>query len=153
MKKFWRYLLTLVITVILIVIILRLLPDEKNILRRDIKAFKKAVEQEDRTAIFQYIDPYYEDEQGLDYEHLIAIIDGLLGNGDSLNIMLSGLRVKIDSVVEPKIIYASCSLGLRVIAKYENEKVLVYGGVIQPGSVRAYFRKQKDYYRVYRAKY
>ncbi len=153
MRKFRRYILPVVIALILIVIIVKLLPDEKKMLRRDIAALKKAVEQEDRTAILQYIDPNYRDEQGLDYEHLTAIIDGLLDNGDSINIMLSGLRVKIDSVVEPKTTYASCSLGLRVIAKYENEKVLVYGGVIQPGSVKAYFRKQKDYYRVYRAKY
>jgi hypothetical protein len=40
-----------------------------------------------------------------------------------------------------------------VIARYENEKALVFGGVIQPASVKGYFKKQKDYYRIYAAEY
>ncbi len=140
-------------SLIIIFIVIKLLPDEKKRLIRDINNLRQSVEKEHKAMILNYIDKNYKDINGLDYENLISIIDELIATGDSISIMMSGLKVKIDSVDANKIFYASCSLGLRIIAKYENEKVLVYGGVIQPASVRAYFKRQKDFYQVYSARY
>lgn len=148
-----RIILLVITSLIIIFIAIRLLPDEKKRLVRDINNLKYSVEKEHKTMILNYIAKTYKDDNGLDYENLISIIDELLTNGDSINIMMSGLKVKIDSVDENRIFFASCSLGLRIIAKYENEKVLFYGGVIQPASIRAYFKRQKDFYQVYSAKY
>jgi hypothetical protein len=49
--------------------------------------------------------------------------------------------------------FASCSLGLRVLARYEGERVLVFGGVVHPTPVRAFFRKAGKNYILYHAIY
>ncbi|MGQ9663918.1 MAG: hypothetical protein ACUVUH_01120 [bacterium] len=153
MNRTKRIILLVILIFIIIFIVVKLLPDERKRLIRDINSLKYAVEKESKTMILNYIDKTYKDYNGVDYETLMSIIDELLATGDSINIMISGLKVTIDSVDKNRVCYASCSLGLRVIAKYENEKVLVYGGVIQPASVRAYFKRYKDVYQVYSAKY
>lgn len=148
-----RIILLALTCLIIIFIVIKLLPDEKKRLIRDINNLRQSVENEHKAMILNYIDKNYKDDNGLDYENLISIIDELIATGDSISIMMSGLKVKIDSIDKDRIFYASCSLGLRIIAKYENEKVLVYGGVIQPASVKAYFKRQKDFYQVYSARY
>jgi len=153
MNNLTRIILSAIILIVIIFIVIKLLPDEKKRVINDINNLKNAVEKENKIAILNYIDEDYFDAHNLDYKNLIKVIEEFLNTSDSIDIVISGLKVKIDSVVEHKTFYASCSLGLRVIARYENEKVLVYGGVIQPASVKAYFRKQKDIYRVYSAKY
>lgn len=153
MNRTKRIILLSILIVIIIFIGIKLLPDEKKRLIRDINNLKYSVEKEYKVMILNYIDKTYKDDNGLDYESLISIIDELLATGDSINIMISGLKVAIDSVDKNRVFYASCSLGLRVIAKYENERVLVYGGVIQPASVRAYFKRMNSVYQIFSARY
>jgi hypothetical protein len=72
---------------------------------------------------------------------------------DSIKVQMSGLQLSIDSVTEENIVFASCSLGLRVTARYEGERMLAFGGIIKPNPVKGYFRKSGKYYMVYRAEY
>ncbi len=142
----------IIFVIIFIFITIKILPNEKKNLIRDINKLKNAVEKEDVNAILDYIDKNYFDKQHLDFEGLHSTINEFFSATDSINIMMSGLKVWIDSVIN-NTIYAHCSLGLRVIAKYENEKVLVFGGVIQPASVKGYLRKQRENYKLYSAEY
>ncbi|MCX7995050.1 MAG: hypothetical protein N3A65_04695 [candidate division WOR-3 bacterium] len=150
--KFIRIAIVIFGAILVIFIIIKLLPDEKKNLIKDINNLKNAVEKEDVGTILNYFDKEYFDKRYLDFDGLKSTINEFLNNADSINIMMSGLKVWIDSAAS-RTIYAHCSLGLRVIAKYENEKVLVFGGVIQPASVKGYFRKQKENFRIYSADY
>ncbi|MEO0184756.1 MAG: hypothetical protein ABIL20_03045 [candidate division WOR-3 bacterium] len=150
--KITHILLIIIVAILVMFIITKLLPDEKKNLVRDINNLKNAVEKEDAGTIVNYLDKDYLDKHQLDFEGLSSTISAFLGAADSIDIMTSGLKVWIDSNSN-NAIYAHCSLGLRVIAKYENEKVLVFGGVIQPASVKGYFRKQRENYKIYSADY
>ncbi len=141
-----------VIAVIVFMIII-LLPNERKLLLRDINSLKESVEKEDKIKVLRYISDDYLDGHGVDFKGLTSIIDEFFKNADSINILMSGLKVKIDSINRHKTIFAQCSLGLRVIAKYEEEKILVFGGVIQPGSVFGYFKKKDGVYKLYSARY
>ncbi len=142
----------IILFIILLFIIIKLVPNEKKNLIRDINKLKSAVEREDANTVIKYLDKGYLDKHNLNFDGLHSIINEFFSAADSINIMMSGLKVWIDSTLN-NTIYAHCSLGLRVIAKYENEKVLVFGGVIQPASVKGYFRKQRESYKVYSADY
>lgn len=150
--KFIRIILFGLLIIFILFMIIKLLPDEKKNLIRDINALKNAVEKEDAGRVLNYLDKDYLDKHQLDFNGLKSTINEFLNAADSINIMMSGLKVWIDSSSH-NAIYAHCSLGLRVIAKYENEKVLVFGGVIQPASVKGYFRKQRENYKIYSAEY
>ncbi|MGB9721749.1 MAG: hypothetical protein ACPL28_09755 [bacterium] len=138
--------------ILLVFIITKLLPNEKKNLIRDIKNLKDAVEKEDVNKTLGYLDEDYLDHHSLNFNDFRSMVEEFFKSADSINIMMSGLKVWIDST-KNNTIFAHCSLGLRVIAKYENEKMLVFGGVIQPASVKGYFRKLTDNFRVYSAEY
>ncbi len=150
--KTFRIVIIIIVIVFVIFFTIKIWPNEKKNLIRDINNFKNAVEKEDIKTALNYIDKDYFDKHHLDFKGLNSTINEFFGAADSINIMMSGLKVWIDSISN-KTIYAHCSLGLRVIAKYENEKVLVFGGVIQPTSVKGYFRKQRENYKIYSADY
>jgi hypothetical protein len=152
MKKNLKILATFAILIILVFIIVRLLPNEKRNLIRDINNLKDAVENEDINKTLDYFDKDYFDQHSLNFNDFYSMVEEFFKSVDSINIMMLGLKVWIDST-RNNTIFAHCSLGLRVIARYENEKALVFGGVIQPASVKGYFKKQKDHYRIYAAEY
>uniref|UniRef100_A0A7C4THF4 Uncharacterized protein n=1 Tax=candidate division WOR-3 bacterium TaxID=2052148 RepID=A0A7C4THF4_UNCW3 len=147
-----RIILLTMIGVVGIIIIFRLLPDEKKRLLKDINKLKEGVEKENLAIVLDYIDRDYLDRHYFDFKKLESTIEEFFNTADSIRIMMSGIRVWIDSTVENNF-YAHCSLGLRVIAKYNNEKILVFGGVLQPASVKGYFRKEKNFYKIYSAEY
>lgn len=153
MNKWQKIILIILISILIVFIIKKLLPDEKINLIKDIKRLKEAVESEDERMVFNYLDTDYLDQHNLDFEGLKSKIAEFFNVADSINIMISGLKVWIDSLTTNNYVYAHCSLGIRVIARYENERVLVFGGVIQPATVKGYFRKQKNYYKIYWAEY
>jgi len=140
------------VLIILVFIIVRLLPNEKRNLIRDINDLKDAVENENINKTLDYFDKDYLDQHSLNFNDFYSMVEEFFKSADSINIMMSGLRVWIDST-RNNTIFAHCSLGLRVVARYENEKVLVFGGVIQPASVKGYFKKVKNFYRIYSAEY
>lgn len=152
MKRYYKF--ALIFGVIFIVFfIYKFIPDERRTLKENISALKGAVEREDKSIILNYLDRDYLDNHGNNYEDITQNIDEFLNLADSIEIMISGLKIKIDSVSFDKSVYASCSLGLRVIARYEKERVPVFGGIIQPASVKGYFRKREKIYRLYSAGY
>uniref|UniRef100_A0A7V0Z441 Uncharacterized protein n=1 Tax=candidate division WOR-3 bacterium TaxID=2052148 RepID=A0A7V0Z441_UNCW3 len=152
MKKIFKIVVIFAALIIIVFMIVRLLPNEKRNLIRDINNLKNAVEKEDINKTFDYFDKDYLDHHALNFNDFRSLVEEFFKSADSINIMMSGLKVWIDST-KNNTIFAHCSLGLRVIARYENEKVLVFGGVIQPSPVKGFFRKQKNYYRIYAAEY
>ena len=141
-----------VITIALII----LLPTEKKRLKNDIKAFSDAVEKENKAEALKYIDVSYLDRRKTTYEMFANNMDNIFNQFDSMNVIISGLKIEIDSIDDNKTIYASCSLGLKIFAKYEGDRALVFGGIIRPESVKAYFKKsdkKDEHYKVYHAEY
>ncbi len=143
----------IIIGVVIAIIIVKLIPNEKDRLKRNIYSLRDAVEREEKTVVLQYIDEAYLDPYNTAYEELITSIDDFFRAFDSIRVVMSGLKVKIDSTDAQKTVFASCSLGLRVFARYEGERVLVFGGIIKPDPIRAYFKKSEEHYRIYAAEY
>jgi hypothetical protein len=149
MKKIY-----IAITVIVLVIIIwQLIPTEKRKFKKDILTLKKAFEAENAQQVTQYIDLTYLDLNGRTHEEITQLIVQFFTEVDSIRVQMSGLKLSIDSTDEDNVTFASCSLGIRVLARYEGEKVLAFGGVVRPGPVRAFFRKTADRYRIYHAEY
>ena len=144
--------LLLIILIALILLLIRFIPNEKTRLVNDIKKMKNAVEKENRSDLLIYIDSTYQDQKGAAYQDIIAIIDGLFNDYDSINVVMKDLQVNIDSTKDGTF-FGSCSLGLRVFVRYQGELMLVYGGVIQPAPVRGCFRKTSEHYQLYSANY
>ena len=141
------------VAVLIIVVLLKVfLPNESARLRRDIYRLKKAVEEENTNGVLEYIAYDYLDHTGMEYRNLAQTIDTFFTRVDSIKVMFSGLKVSIDSV-RKDVFFGSCSLGLRVLANYEGNKALIFGGVIKPGPVQAYFKRTNEYYRLYYAIY
>lgn len=149
MKK----ILFIAIGVIIVIVIVKLIPNEKDRLKRDIKALRTAVEREEKMTVLQFIDETYLDRYNTSYEELVTSIDDFFRTFDSIKVVMSGLKVKIDSTDTKKTIFASCSLGLRILARYEGERALVFGGIIKPDPVRAFFKKSEEHYKIYSAEY
>jgi hypothetical protein len=139
--------------VIGLVIIITCRPDEKDRVKKDIKALARAVEKEDKQAILLYIDSTYTDRRGSDFAQFTANIDDLLDMADTIKIHMSGLKINIDSTDAHDVFFASCSLNLKITAKYQGERALVYGGLVKPSPVQALFKKTGEHYRVYYAQY
>jgi len=152
MKRIFKIVGSLVALIIIVFIVTKLLPNEKRSLIRDINNLKDAVEKENINKTLDYFDKDYLDQHSLNFNDFRSMVEEFFKSADSINIMISGLKVWIDST-KNNTIFAHCSLGLRVIARYENEKVLVFGGVIQPSPVKGYFRKEKNFYKIYSAEY
>jgi len=149
MKKF-----SLIISVIIIIVVVWMLyPTEKRKMKSDIMQLKKAVENENVENITEYIDPQYRDASGMTYDEIKELILEFLAQVDSIKIQMSGMKLNIDSTGRGNVVFASCSLGLRVLARYEGERVLAFGGIVHPGSVRGFFRKAGHTYRLYYAEY
>ncbi|MGB7054932.1 MAG: hypothetical protein WBE28_06405 [bacterium] len=143
-----------VVTIIAVIIVIwQLYPTEKKKLKGDIRDLEKYFETENVAEVFGYIDPLYEDLSGMTYNEITQAIGQFFAQVDSINVQMSGLKLNIDSVTEENVILASCSLGLRVLARYEGERVLAFGGIVHPAPIRAWFRKSDGKYRVYYAQY
>jgi len=146
--------LLLIIAVIAIIILVWMLyPTEKRKVKNDITELRKAVENEDIEGITEYIDPQYQDASGMTYDEIMELIKQFLEEVDSIKVQMSGMKLNIDSTSNGDVIFASCSLGLRVLARFEGERVLAFGGIVHPASVHAFFKKSDGMYRVYYVQY
>jgi hypothetical protein len=148
-----RILIIVIIIAVLFVVLMFLVPTEKGRFKRDIQSFQKAVEHENTSEARRYISTLYRDGNGMDYPVFTRIIHNLAAEFDSMNVSISGLKVFIDSTDDQGTIFASCSLGLRLFARYQGERTLLFGGIVKPAPVRAWFKKTTDYYQVYDARY
>ncbi len=152
MKK--KITLTIMFVAVFVVAGLWLLsPNEKGRIRHDIKSLKTAVEQKKIDIALKYISRDYRDAHHGDFEEVAYSVRQLIGNFDSIRIVISGLNVDIDSVGALGAIFASCSMGLKIMARYEGDRTIVFGGVVKPAPVRAYWKKTGDNYQVYHAWY
>lgn len=150
MKKF----ILLIIIIIGIIFLVRILPTNgKKRFLKDLNSLKKAVEKEQKDEVLKYIDATYVDRNDMTYDRLIETIDDFFGQVDSIKIQMSGINVTIDSMTEEKTVFTSCSLGLKIFARYEGERVIAFGGLVKPAPIRAYFKKMDGHYRVYAAEY
>jgi uncharacterized membrane protein YvbJ len=148
-----KIIIIVAIVIVTSIIITVFLPNEKKLVARDIRSLKNAVEKEDRIGILEYLDESYMDKHSIAYEQLVSAIDEFFAQVDSIQIFMSGMKISIDSVDDDNNTYASCSLGLRVLANLEGEKSIVFGGIFQPEPVRASFKKRDKHYRIYYAEY
>lgn len=128
-------------------------PDEKKLVQKDITALKEAVEQKNADEALYYIARDYSDAAGLTYDRFVDIINNITTQFDDINISIKNLTVRIDSIKDDNTYFASCSLGLRVTARLQEERVLLYGGLVKPTPVRARVRKTDHHYQVYQAEY
>ena len=128
-------------------------PTEEKKLRSDIRAIERAVETESADDIVDFLDLEYLDTNSMTRDDLVAVLRNFFAEVDSIRVQTSGLEVSIDSTVNGRGVFARCSLGVRVLARYEGERVLAFGGIVQPSSVRASFRKTEGKYKVYYAEY
>jgi hypothetical protein len=150
MKK--KFLLAIAVVVALLLVWL-LYPTEERRLKNDIKQLRKAVENESIEKVGAYIDVQYRDNNELTRDELIEAIDRFFAEVDSISVQMKGLKVIIDSTTDDNTVFASCSLGVRVLARYGGERVLAFGGIVKPGSVKARMKKTEDTYEVYYAEY
>lgn len=126
---------------------------KKNWSHEILLALKNAVEREDKMSILEYLDDSYMDKHNIMYEQMVNAIDEFFLQVDSIQIFMSGMKISIDSVDGKNNTYASCSLGLKILANLGGEKVLVFGGIFKPEPVRASFKKIDKHYRIYYAEY
>jgi hypothetical protein len=139
--------------VVFVILVWQLYPTEKKRLRHDINTLRKTFESKNVTEVMDYIDPSYQDLSGLKCDELARAIEQFFMQVDSIRVQMSGMKLSIDSIAEENIVFASCSLGIKVLARYEGERVLAFGGIVHPSSVWAWFRKSDGKYRVYYARY
>lgn len=140
------------LAIITIVIIVRSIPREEDRVKHDINTFKTAVEKEERQTVINFFDPGFTDNHAQTYEIIMNEVQNLFDQFDSISIVMTGMQVTIDSSSAAGI-FASCSLGLKVFARYGSDRVILYGGVIRPAAVRAYLIKHNSHYTVYQAIY
>ncbi len=147
-----NFIIIAVAFLITVIIVIKNLPSEKKKVARDIKVLAQNVEQEYWDAMVPYLDPDYADPKGLTYQALPLLFGGLFREVDSIEVWLSRIKPRIDST-RGSVVFASCSLDVKVIARVGGDPVLIFGEVIKPAPVRAYLKKVGDRYRVYRADY
>ena len=144
----------IVLTVILCVAVIKLWPaSEEERVKKDIEAIKEAVEKKDTTMLFSYIDKSYSDKDFASFNELETGIKDFFAAFDSISIVMSNIKINIDSVDVQQTVYATCSLGLKVFAEYEGDKVILYGGIVKPAPVQVYLKKAEGHYKIYRAVY
>lgn len=128
-------------------------PTEARRLRSDILSLRRAVEDESVERVVEYLDLGYGDVHDLTYDEIVTVLERFFEEVDSIRVQTSNLEVSIDSAAGGGTVFARCSLGLRVVARYEGERVLAFGGLVKPSAVRAWFRKVDGKYKVYRTEY
>ena len=138
---------------VLFLTLIILLPTEKGRFKQDIRAFKQAVEQENIPTALYYISPEYEDRKGMNFELFSQTIESITAEFNSLDVSISGLKVFIDSTDDQGTFFAHCSMGLKLFARYQGDRTLLYGGIVKPASVKAWFKKTAERYQVYDATY
>jgi uncharacterized membrane protein YvbJ len=148
-----KIIIIIALIIILFVIIKVFLPNEKKLVARDITSLKNAVEREDKMSILEYLDSSYVDGHNITYEQMVSTLDEFFLEVDSIQIFMSGMKISIDSIDGENNTYASCSLGLKILANLEGEKVIVFGGIFKPEPVRGSFMKNDKHYRIYYAEY
>lgn len=155
MKRLKKICLIAIGILLVIIIIITLWPSEQKRLKYDINALSQAIEKEELKIALNYINPTYQDKNGMDYTTFVQRIEQLFRECDSITVKISGLKVGIDSVNAQKTFFAHCSLGLKVFARYQGDKTLIFGGILKPAPVRAWFKKTKisKYYQVIHAHY
>lgn len=141
------------IAIVVAIFVVRSLPDEKKRFAADISALVKAVERRDEPAVLGFIDSGYVDEQGLDFPGMEQAAGMLFKQVTGIKVTMSKLNLRIDSVNAASVRFASCSLGLRITGRANGDQILIFGGLVHPAPVRGYFRKGKDRYRLYSARY
>ncbi len=151
MKK--KLLIIAVIIVIALYVMIKSLPNEKTRIKQDINTFATALEQENKRDVLLYIDESYEDNHGMDYEVFVNNLANLFTTADTIRVKITGLKIYIDSTNAQNVIFAGCSLGLKIFARYQGDRVLIFGGLVRPNPVRALFKKTGERYRVYYAEY
>lgn len=139
--------------VVIAIIVWLFYPTEERRLKNDIRKLRKAVESESIEEVSAYIDVRYSDNRELRCDELIDAIRRFFAEVDSISVQMKGLKVIIDSTADDNTVFASCSLGVRVLAMYEGDRVLAFGGMVKPGTVKARLKKEVDIYRVYYAEY
>ncbi len=138
---------------IIVALVWLMYPTEERRLKSDITDLKRAFENESAEKISVYIDVQYQDNNNMTREGLIDAVGRFFAEVDSITVQMKGLKASIDSTTADDVIFASCSLGVRVLARYEGERVLAFGGIVKPSTVQARFRKTDGKYRVYYAEY
>ncbi|OGC42160.1 hypothetical protein A2Y85_01000 [candidate division WOR-3 bacterium RBG_13_43_14] len=146
-------LLALFVTIFIIAAIFILSPKEKKRIKQDITSLKTAVAHKDINEALQYISRDYNDGHHNNFESFSYSIQQLIDNFDSINIIMTGMKISIDSVNSAKTVFAACSMGLKIFARYEREKTLVFGGIVKPASVKMYLKKINSNYQIYHAQY
>ncbi len=144
----------IVLTIILCVAIAKLWPSsEEERVKNDIKALREAVEKKDTLMTFFYIDKSYSDRNFVSSKELKKGIKDFFAGFDSISLVMSKIKINIDSVDAQETVYASCSLGLKVFAEHEGDKVILYGGIVKPAPVQVYLKKTDRNYTIYHAGY
>ncbi len=154
MKK--KLLIIAIVIVIALYIMIKSMPNEEARIKQDINAFAAAVEQENKRDVLLYIDEMYIDNHGMDYEVFVNDLANLFNTADSIRVKITGLKINIDSTNAQNVIFASCSLGLKIFARYQGDRVLIFGGLVRPNPVRALFKKTAEsgnHYKIYTAEY
>jgi hypothetical protein len=151
MKK--KIVLAIIAIAIIAFIIVKVIPRETDRVKKDVMALKQAVEQENVIAAHKYIDSTYTDNHSLTYHDLTNAVSELFSQFDACQVSMSGLKICIDSTDQKGTKWASCSLGLKIFARYGDDKVLVYGGIVKPSPVKAWLRKSTTHYKVISAEY
>lgn len=153
MKKAFLAALIIITGIAVYVIIQVLTISEQERAAKHIKALAVAVENEQREIVLNYIDSSYLDQRNMNYAQFVTMIDEFFTSLDHLSVQIHSLKVTIDSTQADTAFFASCSLGLRVTARHEEDRVLVFGGLVKPTPVRAYLKRTDAYYKLYDAKY
>lgn len=153
MKKALFVALIIVIGIAVYVIVQVLTISEQERAAKHIKALAAAVENEQRDIVLNYVDSMYLDQRNMNYPQFVAMIDEFFTSLDRVNVQIHNLKVTIDSTQADTAFFASCSLGLRVTARHEEDRVLVFGGLVKPTPVHAYLKRTGAYYKLYDAKY
>ncbi|UCD06611.1 MAG: hypothetical protein JSV98_05110 [candidate division WOR-3 bacterium] len=149
MKK----LLIVPLVIIFVVIIWLFYPTEERRMKNDINDLKNVVEHKSIAIVSAYLDIQYGDNNDLTRDQLIDALGRFFAEVDSINVQMRGLKVWVDSTTADNTIFGRCSLGLRVLARYEGERVLAFGGIVKPRTVQARLIKTDDMYKVYYAEY
>lgn len=148
-----RKLLIAPLIIIIVIIVWLFYPTEERRMKSDINNLKNAVESKSIAIVSAYLDIQYGDNNNLTRDQLIDAMGRFFAEVDSINVQMRGLKVWVDSTAADNTIFGRCSLGVRVLARYEGERVLAFGGIVKPRTVQARLRKTDNTYKVYYAEY